>query len=60
MTAAHRYATYQDLLDLPENVVGEIIAGELHTHPRPAPAHAQASSSLTQGVDYRSFMIYCF
>ncbi|MEY2340566.1 hypothetical protein AB4090_00450 [Acidithiobacillus sp. IBUN Pt1247-S3] len=46
MTAAHRYATYEDLLDLPENVVGEIIAGELHTHPRPAPAHAQASSSL--------------
>ncbi|MBN6740763.1 hypothetical protein JKG47_09515 [Acidithiobacillus sp. MC6.1] len=26
--------------------MGEIIAGELHTHPRPAPAHAQASSSL--------------
>jgi len=46
MTAAHRRATYEDLLGLPENVVGEIIAGELHTHPRPAPAHAQASSSL--------------
>ena len=46
MTAAPRYATYEDLFDLPENVVGEIIAGELHTHPRPAPAHARASSAL--------------
>lgn len=46
MTAVQRYATYEDLLDLPDNVVGEIIAGELHTHPRPAPAHARASSSL--------------
>ncbi len=50
MTAAHRCATYEDLLGLPENVVGEIIAGELHTHPRPAPAYAQASSSL--GADF--------
>lgn len=46
MTAAPRYATYEDLFDLPENVVGEIIAGELHTHPRLAPAHARASSAL--------------
>ena len=46
MTAAPRYATYEDLFDLPENVVGEIIAGELHTHPRPAPAHTRASSAL--------------
>ncbi|MDA8153341.1 MAG: Uma2 family endonuclease [Acidithiobacillus sp.] len=46
MTAAPRYATYEDLFNLPENVVGEIIAGELHTHPRPAPAHARASSAL--------------
>ena len=46
MTAAPRYATYEDLFNLPENVVGEIIAGELHTHPRPAPAHTRASSAL--------------
>ncbi|MHB0888558.1 Uma2 family endonuclease [Acidithiobacillus sp.] len=46
MNIAHRQATYQDLFDLPENVVGEIIAGSLHTHPRPAPAHARASSIL--------------
>ncbi len=46
MTAVHRYATYVDLLGLHENVVGEIIAGELCTHPRPAPAHIQAPSGL--------------
>ncbi len=39
-------ATYQDLSDLPEHLVGEIIHGSLHTQPRPAPRHARASSSL--------------
>jgi Uma2 family endonuclease len=37
---------YEDLLGLPENLVGEIIDGELHTHPRPAPKHARAYSAL--------------
>ncbi len=41
-----RPACHQDLFDLPENLVGEIIAGELHTHPRPAPKHARAYSAL--------------
>lgn len=50
MTApARRLATYDDLLALPENVVGEIIDGELYAHPRPASPHAIASSVL--GVD---------
>jgi len=39
-----RPATYQDIIDLPEHLVGEIIAGELYTQPRPAPRHARASS----------------
>ena len=39
-------ATYEDLFDLPEHLVGEIIAGRLITHPRPAPRHARAHSSL--------------
>ncbi|MCC6999890.1 MAG: Uma2 family endonuclease [Deltaproteobacteria bacterium] len=39
-------ATYQDLLALPDNVVGEIVAGELVVSPRPAPAHATATSAL--------------
>jgi len=41
-----RPARYEDLFALPENLVGEIIDGELHTHPRPAPRHAVALSSL--------------
>ena len=43
---AKRNATYEDLLALPENLVGEILFGQLHTHPRPAPKHAQAYSAL--------------
>jgi Uma2 family endonuclease len=43
---APRPAIYEDLLDLPENLVGEIINGRLVTHPRPAPRHAHASSML--------------
>jgi Uma2 family endonuclease len=39
-------ATYADLFDLPENVIGEIINGRLSAQPRPAPKHARAYSSL--------------
>jgi Uma2 family endonuclease len=39
-------ATYEDLCALPENFVGEIIAGELYASPRPAPRHALATSVL--------------
>jgi Uma2 family endonuclease len=39
-------ATYDDLLALPENVIGEIINGTLVTQPRPASPHAQAASAL--------------
>jgi Uma2 family endonuclease len=41
-----RPATYDDLLALPDHVVGEIIAGELIVSPRPAPRHAVATSVL--------------
>ena len=44
---AERLATYEDLFDLPENLVGEIIDGHLQTHPRPAPRHAWAASSIS-------------
>ena len=43
---AIRPASYDDLLALPENLVGEIIHGALQPHPRPAPKHARAYSSL--------------
>lgn len=35
-------ATYQDLLNLPDNVVGEILAGELVVSPRPSVPHEAA------------------
>jgi len=37
-------ATYEDILRLPEHVVGEIIDGELVVSPRPSSRHALASS----------------
>jgi len=39
-------ATYDDLLALPEHLVGEILGGNLYSHPRPAPRHARAVSAL--------------
>jgi Uma2 family endonuclease len=43
---AHRPATYEDLLAVPEPLVAEILFGELVTHPRPAPRHARAAIRL--------------
>ncbi len=43
---ARRLACYEDILALPEHLVGEILHGALHTHPRPAPKHALAYSAL--------------
>lgn len=43
---------YQQLLDLPDNLAGEIIGGELHTQPRPAGPHAAVTSML--GMDIGS------
>ena len=37
---------FDAFMNLPENMVGEIIAGELHAMPRPSPRHARAGSSL--------------
>ena len=39
-------ATYDDLCALPDNMVGEIIDGELIATPRPAPKHGVAASVL--------------
>jgi Uma2 family endonuclease len=43
---ARRGARYEDLLALPENVIGQIVFGVLHAQPRPTPRHAQAASTL--------------
>jgi Uma2 family endonuclease len=39
-------ATYDDLVEVPDNLVAEIVDGNLHTSPRPASRHALAQSSL--------------
>ena len=44
---AAKFATYDDIRALPENLVGEIIHGALVTHPRPSPRHAVATTGLT-------------
>jgi hypothetical protein len=43
---APRTATYEDILALPEHVVGEIVDGELVVSPRPAVPHAMGTSAL--------------
>ena len=39
-------ATYEDVLNAPENKVAEVLDGELFLSPRPTPRHAVASSRL--------------
>lgn len=39
-------ACYEDIVNLPENIVGEIMNGQLETHPRPTPKHALAAGSI--------------
>lgn len=43
---APRHATYEDVLALPEHVVGEIVDGELSVSPRLAIPHAVGTSAL--------------
>ena len=41
-----RQARYEDILALPDNVVGELVGGDLFVSPRPAPRHSAALSAL--------------
>ncbi len=41
-------ASYADIEALPDNMVGEILFGALHAHPRPAPRHVHAHSRLNR------------
>jgi len=43
---AKKPADYQDLFDIPENMTGEIIAGELVVSPRPSRRHLYTGSAL--------------
>lgn len=47
---AERDARYEDLFGLPDNLIGEILYGQIITQPRPAPKHARASSSIGGGL----------
>ena len=46
VTTARRRATYDDLIAVPDNLVAEIIVGELVTSPRPASPHALAATRI--------------
>jgi len=50
MNAAIRNATYEDLLQVPDNLIAEIIDGELITSPHPASAHARATWVIAQDI----------
>lgn len=42
--------TYEDILNLPDNVIGEIVDGELYTSPRPSPKHGAATTGIAGQV----------
>ncbi len=44
--SAKKKAAYEDLFDIPENLTGEIINGELTTTPRTSPKHMHSASAL--------------
>lgn len=44
-------STYEDIVSLPEGMVGEIIGGELYAQPRPAPPHAWSNTRLSTLID---------
>jgi hypothetical protein len=52
---ARQRATYDDLVNVPENMVAELIDGDLYASPRPAGPHADMSSVLGMliGFPYR-------
>lgn len=50
MNAALKFATYEDLLKLPDEVTGEILYGMLHTQPRPHCRHAQSAMAIASDL----------
>ncbi len=46
MRPVRKLSLYDQLMDLPENLTGEILNGQVHTQPRPAGPHAVVESSL--------------
>lgn len=50
LARSRRPATERDLDDLPEDVIGQIVDGELIVHPRPDHPHVRAASALTWAI----------
>jgi len=50
MNAVIKPTLYQQLMDLPEHVNGEILNGQLYAQPRPAGRHAVVERGLTIGL----------
>ena len=48
-----RKATYQDVLDAPENMVAQLIDGELYLHARPVDPHVFAAAKLFNAIEMR-------
>ncbi len=48
--AFQQSSLYDQLLDLPGYLIGEILNGELHTQPRPSGRHGLAESGLTSHI----------
>ncbi|MFT3757028.1 MAG: Uma2 family endonuclease [Pseudoxanthomonas sp.] len=51
MNTQLRPACYEDLFELPDNVIGQIINGTLHVQPRPAGPHTLAASVLMADIN---------
>ena len=47
---ARRPGTYEDLLALPEHLVGQLVDGDLIVSPRPAGRHVRATSTLDRRI----------
>lgn len=47
---AKKKITYEDLYSIPENMIGEIINGELIVTPRPSPKHIRTTSALSMKI----------
>jgi Uma2 family endonuclease len=46
INSAQKLSPYEQLMSLPENLIGEIIDGELYTQPRPTGRHGVAETGL--------------
>ena len=48
---AEKKATYQDIYNLPQDMTGEIIGGELMATPKPAPRHTHVTTVLGAEIE---------